>query len=162
MDANIEWLKHRVEQYRANKTDACEAIDDFDELDKLGQGFTSTDPLEQVDIGDGSVPRPMFIKQNLEVNYKVELIALLKEYVDCFVWNYTEISGLSQELVEHWLPIKKGFRPFKQNPHRFNSIIMIGLKRRLIDYCKRGLFSHAGMRSGSLILCLLRRKILES
>jgi hypothetical protein len=46
MDANIEWLKHRVEQYRANKTDACEAIDDFDELDKLGQGFTSADPLE--------------------------------------------------------------------------------------------------------------------
>jgi hypothetical protein len=29
MDANIEWLKHRVEQYQANKTDACEAIDDF-------------------------------------------------------------------------------------------------------------------------------------
>ena len=37
MDANIEWLKHRVEQYRANKTDACEAIDDFDELDKLAK-----------------------------------------------------------------------------------------------------------------------------
>jgi len=71
MDANVEWLKHRVEQYRANKTDACEAIDDFDELDKLGQGFTSADTLEQVDIGAGSVPRPMFINQNLEANYKV-------------------------------------------------------------------------------------------
>jgi hypothetical protein len=46
MDSNKQWLKHRVEQYRANKTDACEAIDDFDELDKLGQGFTSADPLE--------------------------------------------------------------------------------------------------------------------
>ena len=64
MDANVEWLKHRVEQYWANKTNACEAIDDFDELDKLGQGFTSADPLEQVDIGDGIVPRPMFINQN--------------------------------------------------------------------------------------------------
>ena len=60
---NIEWLKHHVEQYRANKTDACEAIDDFDELDKLGQGFTSADPLEQVDIRDGSVPgRRLLIK----------------------------------------------------------------------------------------------------
>jgi hypothetical protein len=36
MDTNIEWLKQRVDQYRANKTDAYEAIDDFDELDKLG------------------------------------------------------------------------------------------------------------------------------
>jgi len=95
MDANVEWLKHRVEQYRANKTDACEAIDDFDELDKLGQGFTLADPLEQVDIGDGSVPRPTFINQNLEADYKVELIALLKEYVDCFAWDYTEMPGLS-------------------------------------------------------------------
>ena len=34
MDANLEWLKHRVEQYRSSKTDACEAIYDFDELDK--------------------------------------------------------------------------------------------------------------------------------
>jgi hypothetical protein len=34
MDANLEWLKHRVEYYRAIKTNACEAIDDF--VDKLG------------------------------------------------------------------------------------------------------------------------------
>jgi hypothetical protein len=84
MDTNIEWLKHRIDQYRANKADACEAIDDFDELNKLGQGFTSADPLEQVDIRDGSVPRSTFINQNLEADYKVELIVLLREYVDCF------------------------------------------------------------------------------
>jgi hypothetical protein len=88
-------LKHRVHQYRANKTDACEAIDNFDELNKLGQGFMSTDPLEQVDIGDGSMPRPTFINQNLEADYKFELIALLKEYVDYFAWNYTEMPELS-------------------------------------------------------------------
>jgi hypothetical protein len=95
MDANVEWLKHHVEQYLANKVDACEAIDDFDELDKLGQGFTLTDPLELVDIGDSSMPWPMFIKPNLKANYKVELIALLKEYVNCFAWNYTEMPRLS-------------------------------------------------------------------
>ena len=83
----------------------------------MGQGFTSADPLEQVDIGDGSVPRPTFINQNLEADYKVELIALLKEYVDCFAWDYTEMHRLSRELVEHRLPIKNGFRPFKQKPH---------------------------------------------
>jgi hypothetical protein len=84
MDTNIEWLKHRVDQYLANKTDAYEAIDEFDELDKLGQGFTSADPLEQVDIGDGLVPWPTFINQNLEADYKAELITLLRKYVDCF------------------------------------------------------------------------------
>jgi hypothetical protein len=46
MDTNIEWLKYHVDQYQAKKTDACEAIDDFDEFDKLGQGFTSANPFE--------------------------------------------------------------------------------------------------------------------
>ena len=113
MEDNLNWLKHRLEHYRTEKTDACEAIDDLDELNKLGQGFTSADPLEQVDIGDGSVPRPTFVNQNLEADYKSELIALLKEYVDCFAWSYTEMPGLSRDLVEHRLPIKKGFRPYK-------------------------------------------------
>jgi hypothetical protein len=33
----------------------CEAIEDFDDLSKL-QGFTSTNPLEEVDISDGTIP----------------------------------------------------------------------------------------------------------
>jgi hypothetical protein len=97
----------------------------------LGQGFTSANPLEQVDIGDGSVPRPTFINQNLKANYKAELIALLKEYADCFAWNYTEMPGLSRELVEHRLPIKEGFKPFKQHPRRFNSTIHDRIKEEI-------------------------------
>ena len=62
----------------------CEAIEDFSEVEKLGQGFTSADPLEEVDIGDGPVPRPTFVNKNLQANYKAKLIELLKEYVDCF------------------------------------------------------------------------------
>jgi hypothetical protein len=33
------------------------------------------------------------------------------------------MPGLSRELVEHWLPIKSGFRPYKQSARRFNPII---------------------------------------
>jgi predicted nucleotidyltransferase len=73
----------------------------------------------------------MFINQNLEADYKVELIMLLKEYVDRFAWDYTEIPGLSPELVEHQLPIKKGFRTFKQNPHLFNSTIYDRIKEEI-------------------------------
>ena len=43
----------------------CEAIEDIGDLDKLGQGLTSADPLEKVDIGDGSIPRPTFVNANL-------------------------------------------------------------------------------------------------
>jgi hypothetical protein len=47
------------------------------------------------------------------------MIRLLIEYSDCFAWSYIEMSDLSRELVEHWLPIKPGFRPFKQRSRSF-------------------------------------------
>jgi hypothetical protein len=28
----------------------CEAIEDFDEVEKLGQGFSSLDPLEEMEL----------------------------------------------------------------------------------------------------------------
>ena len=40
-----------------------EAIGDFDDLYKLGQGFTLADPLEKLDLGDGAIPRPVFVNQ---------------------------------------------------------------------------------------------------
>jgi hypothetical protein len=67
MDHNIEWLKQRVEQYQSEKNDVCEDVEDFSEIEKLGQGFTLADPLEEVDIGNGAVPRPTFVKKNLNM-----------------------------------------------------------------------------------------------
>ena len=45
-----------------------EYIEELENMDKLGQGFTSADPLEKIDIGDGSVPKPTFINKNLKVD----------------------------------------------------------------------------------------------
>ena len=41
-------------KYRSNENDMYESIEELDDMDKLGQGFTSADPLEEIDIGDGS------------------------------------------------------------------------------------------------------------
>jgi hypothetical protein len=114
----------------------CEAIEDFGDFDKLGQDFTSADPLEKVDIGDGSIPRPTFVNVNLSDDCKADLIKLLKEYVDCFSWEYSEMVGLSRDLVEHRLSIKDGFRPYKQPAWCFNPVMYDRIKEeinRLLD-----------------------------
>jgi hexokinase len=98
MSSTKEWLQHRIDHYRAHKTDTCEAIEDLDDLGKLGQGFTSAYPLEEVDIGDGIVPTPTFVNKNLDPTFKLELIKILKEYFDCFAWNYNEIPGVDGEI----------------------------------------------------------------
>ena len=85
---------------------------------KLGRGFMSADKLEEIDVGDGSKPRPMYISAKLDPEYKSKLIDLLKEFKDCFAWDYTEMPGLDRSIVEHRLPIKPGFRPYKQPPRK--------------------------------------------
>jgi hypothetical protein len=97
-------------------TDEAMGVVDIDELGKLGRGFSSVDNLEKVDMGDGVIPRPTYVSAQLNISQKQEIIELLKAYMCCFVWDYTEMPRLSRELVEYRLPIKAGFRPYKQEP----------------------------------------------
>jgi hypothetical protein len=51
--------------------------------------------------------------------------------MDCFAWDYTEMPGLSRELVEHVLPIKRGLRPFKQPAQNFNPKLLDRIKEEV-------------------------------
>jgi hypothetical protein len=111
-DPALETEESAITQ-RSSDSSVEDMIEEFRDLDKLGQRFTSTDPLEEIGIGDGKTPSPTFVNKTLETNPRNEMIGLLKEYLDCFAWNYTEMLGLSRDIVEHRLSIKSGFRPFK-------------------------------------------------
>jgi hypothetical protein len=133
---NVEWLWHHTEQYRSTMNDMCEDIEDLNEVEKLGQDFSSVDPLEEIDIGDEITPRSTFVNKNMSLEHKDAVIKLFRGYIDCFTWNYREMPGLSRELVEHRLPIKSGFKPYKQPARRLNPIIHDQVKEkveRLLD-----------------------------
>jgi hypothetical protein len=116
---------------RSSGSSVGDMIEEFRDLDKLGQGFTSADPLEEINIGDGKTPRPPFVNKTLGTDPRNEMIGLLKEYSDCFAWNYTEMSGLSREIVEHRLPIKSSFRPFKQKTRTFRLDLLPRIKDKI-------------------------------
>ena len=126
---------------------------------KLGHGFTSTDELEEVDIGPGDRPKPTYVSAKLDPEYKRELIDLLKEFKHCFAWEYYEMPGLDRSIVEHRLPIKPGYRPFKQAPSRFNPNVLMISKRRLKGYWKQNLSDCADMQSGYQMLSLYIRRM---
>jgi hypothetical protein len=111
---DLEWLSRRTVEYRSSKNDAMGMVEDFDELGKLGRGFSSMDDLEKVDIGDGVVPQPTYVSAHVNMSQKQKIIELLKAYTCYFVWDYIETLGLSRELIEHRPPIKASFRPYKQ------------------------------------------------
>jgi hypothetical protein len=73
----------------------------------------------------------------LESSFREELIKLLKEYKDCFAWDYSEMPGLDRSIVEHRLPIKPGFKPYKQPPRKiYKDEVLADVKKeveRLLD-----------------------------
>jgi hypothetical protein len=110
-DDKVADLNDRPKLFRSHSLPICsDLVDDG----KLGYGFTSAVELEEVDIGPGDKPRPIFISKKFDPSLRESMIALLKEYSDCFAWDYTEMPGLDRSIIEHQLPLKKGFRPFQQ------------------------------------------------
>jgi hypothetical protein len=129
---DLECLSRWIAEDHSYTNDAMGMVEDLDELGKLGRGFSSMDDLEKVDIGDGVVPQPTYVSARLNTGQKHEIIELLKAYTCCFTWDYIEMSGLSRELVEHRLPIKVGFRLYKQVARNFKPEI-IGRVKEEVD-----------------------------
>jgi hypothetical protein len=105
---------------------------------KLGYGFKSADELEENDIGPGDKPRPMFISKKLSPELRELMIMLLKEYADCFAWDYTEMLGLDRSIVEHRLPLKPGFRPFQQRARQMKAEVLEEVKKEVKKMLEAG------------------------
>jgi hypothetical protein len=98
---------------------------------KLGYGFTSANELEEIDIGPGDKPRPTFISKNLNPELREPMIVLLKEYADCFAWDYTKMPGLDRSIVEHRLLLKPGFQPFQQRARQMKAEVLEEVKKEV-------------------------------
>ena len=80
--------------------------------------------LEVVDLSDDpNVLQTTSINANLSQSEKTQLIALLKEYVDVFTWEYNEMSGLDPSLVAHALNVELGVKTMIQPMRTFHSDI---------------------------------------
>ena len=56
-------------------------------------------------------PKPIFVSVELTKEEEGELIALLKEYKDCFSWPYEDMKGMPLEVVQHTIPIQDDLKP---------------------------------------------------
>jgi hypothetical protein len=66
------------------------------------------------------------------------MIALLKEYADCFAWDYMEMPGLDRSIIEHRLPLKKGFRPFQQRARQMKAEVPEEVKKEVEKMLEAG------------------------
>lgn len=106
------------------------------------------DPLIKVNIDNEGEDRPTFVSQMLDQKISDKLIALLKEYKDCFVWEYEHMSGLDRNLVEHRLQTKPNFKPHKQPLRHFAPNVLPKIKKEIVR-----LLEQPDMSSGCPISC---------
>ena len=109
------------------------------------------DPLEEVNLGGINGSKTSYISQLLLANFKALLMNLLRQYQDCFAWDYHEMPGLDRSLVEHRLPIKPGFRSYKQPPRRMANEIILKVKEEVERLLKARFIRQQGMQNGFLI-----------
>ena len=89
------------------------------------------DPMEEVNLGTMEEPRITYISSLLSTALKENIISLLQEFKNCFVWNYDEMPGLDRSLVEHRLPIMPEFHPFKQPPRKMSKEVEMKIKKEI-------------------------------
>jgi hypothetical protein len=66
------------------------------------------------------------------------MIALLKEYADCFAWDYTKMPGLDRSIVEHRLLLKKRFQPFQQRARQMKAKVLEEIKKEVEKMLEAG------------------------
>ena len=60
-----------------------------------------------MNLGTEEAKKEVKIETSLSASTRKEMIDLLKEYVDVFVWSYQDMSGLDMDIVVHCLPLKR-------------------------------------------------------
>ena len=117
------------------------------------------DPLEKVDLGDGSAKRPTYNSTKIDKDFKVQIVELLKKYKDCFAWDYNEMPGLNRDVVELKLPIRPDKKPVKQTPRRFAPQIQSKIKEEIERLLKCGFIRTARYVDWLANFVLLLRKM---
>ena len=131
----VEESINRIIGYVENKAPLDCIYDDgplgFEKPDQQSKTVEIEDPLEEINLGDDQNPRITYVSNLLKKSFKERLSKLLKEYKDCFAWDYDEMPGLSRSIVEHRLPLVQNAKAVKQPSRRFALDIILKIKEEI-------------------------------
>ncbi|MCI04702.1 hypothetical protein A2U01_0025749, partial [Trifolium medium] len=107
VEATVNSQTDLAEKANSSNTGSMQRLDCIYDDEPLGfekdpmsssHRMQAQDPLQEIDIGDGTIKRPTYISTNIDPSLRKQVVELLKEYRDCFAWDYNEMPGLSKDL----------------------------------------------------------------
>ena len=82
---------------------------------------------------------------------KEELIALIREYINVFAWNYEDMPGLDPQVAMHRLNIKPDAKPVKQQQRQFRPNIMEAIEAEVHSSLHVASYGRNNIQIGLLI-----------
>ena len=127
------------EQNEANDDEADDYDEESGEPDYVVEEFRqfenqhkpNLEETETVNLGDSECVKEVKISTHLNETQKESLVHLVAEYSDVFVWEVSDMQGLSTDVVSHKLPINPGFEPVKQKTRKFKPELSLKIKEEI-------------------------------
>jgi hypothetical protein len=112
----------------------------------------------EINIGTNEVPR--FIKNGKGTSEKErkELISLVQEYRDVFVFTYDELKAYKEDVFQHTIPLKDDTKPFRQKLKRINPKLAPLVQYELKKMLDAGIISPTKHSSWCSNLVVVRKK----
>ncbi|XP_069150342.1 uncharacterized protein [Solanum lycopersicum] len=89
---------------------------------------------ETVNLGDPECAKEFKIIVHLNEDQRKGLIHLLTEYIDVFIWEVSDMLGLSTNVVSHKLPINLRFDLVKQKAQKFKPELSLKIKQEITKH----------------------------
>ena len=86
---------------------------------------------EAVNLGTEEEKKEVKIGTTLSPTTRKELIDLLQDYNDVFVWSYQDMPGLDIDIVAHRLPLREECALIKQNLRRVKPEMLLMIKEEV-------------------------------
>ena len=119
---------HKLNKQNESGDDKCEEYEEENEIPEYvaekfwqfeSQHKSTLEEIETVNLGDQECVKEVKIIVHLSESQTKDLIYLLTAYIDIFVWVYSDILGLSKNVVSHKLPINLELCPVKPKDQEF-------------------------------------------
>ena len=75
-------------------------------------------------IGSPEQPRYINLSTNLSAAQCSEYYNLMKQFVDVFVWEYSDPKTYDKKIIQHKIPLEKDTIPFKQKLRPLNPMLL--------------------------------------
>ena len=83
----------------------------------VGVSYNGQEEAKKVDLAQlEEEPKLVYVLANLSEEEEKELIKLLKEFKDVFVWYYKDLKEVDLEVCQHTIPMRDDAKPCIQRP----------------------------------------------